>query len=239
MLRKLLMSLQGVGVVVFVIAMVASYFTQDRIAEDSRQAISDKVVATTRLKVDFAEELVLSRGAEKYLQDYQRDVILEEIARFRTDPDSYVQALVLEGDTDTPVPIATSENPLKQQLLTKIMSWKRSLKAHFEATFDGLLRDIRIFLLTNVLALSAAFFICYKSEALHRKAFAVGAIMTFVITISAVGYLEKNWFYTILLRDYAGYGYPLGIVMGTLWMCYEYLTSEAANSEARCVTEVK
>src|SRR5690606_14595556 len=113
---------------------------------------------------------------------------------------------------------------LKNALLEKIFAWKKGLKAYFNKTFSRLVLDIRIFLLSNVIALLVAALICYKQAALGKDALVVSAILTAVIAVSALSYLNQNWFFTILLNSYAGYGYIGGILATTAWLYYQYYT---------------
>lgn len=225
-MKKLLLTTQILFSVIFLAGFVASFFVVESILENSKSVITDKVVASVSGKVAFAEEALNSKIASKVLAEYQIETIREEIGEFTSDPYQYVEAVVMDSrKTEVIPPELISKNLLKNKLITKVYSWKVSLKGYFEKTFNSLVWDIRIFLMSNVIALLIAAFVCFKGKGLGKEALAVSVILTAVVALSALTYLNQNWLYTILLNNYGGYGYPVGILCTSGWLIYEYCSS--------------
>ena len=149
-MRQLLLSIQILFIMVFSVALISSFFVVDSIRERSTDAVTDKVVHFVSSKIEIAEELINSKAASNYLADYQMEAIRDEINDFRENPSDYVEAMTLdESKTQIVPPDLLSKNPLKNKLVEKIFSWKSSIKTYFEKTFDGLILDIRIFLIST------------------------------------------------------------------------------------------
>ena len=222
-MKNVLIGCQLLFSFLFAIALISNFFTVDDIANKSRKVITNKVVKEIDSKVNLAEEVLATKAAKTYLETYQIEAISEEIVEFRRNPHRYVEAVTLSSSETSLIPVEMrSDNPLKNRLMGRIFLWKTSIKEHFENTFGGLVKDIHIFLFTNMMGLAIAAAIGIKSTSLGKSATTVSLILTFTIVISALGYMDKNWFYTILLNNYAGYSYPLGVFVTTLWLCYEY-----------------
>ncbi|WP_308365352.1 MULTISPECIES: hypothetical protein [unclassified Microbulbifer] len=222
-MRKVLLSTQAIFMVVFFIAFVVSFFVVDKIEEESRLLVTEKLVKGTSSKVDLAEEVLNSRAANMYLKDYQIDVIREEIDTFKTNPYKYVESLTIDAENVVIIPPEfETNNPLEAALFEKIFSWKQGLKSYFNKTFSGLITDIRIFLGTNFIALLIAAFVCFKATSLGNRAMALSAIITIATALSAFSYINANWLLNVLLNSYAGYGYAGGIAILTGWLYLEY-----------------
>ncbi len=229
-MRNLLLSTQVIFFFVFVIAFIASFFVVDDLQEKSKVAVTEKVVVSTSSNVAFVEELLNSKAATTYLADYQLETIHEEIDTFKGDPYRYVESLTLdEAQTTIIPPDLKSNNPLKNALMEKVFSWKSGIKDHFNKTFEGLVTDIRIFIVSNIFALLVAALVCYKQNTLGKESMVVSSILTGVIALSSLSYLDQNWLFTIILNSYSGYSYPVGILMTTLWLYYEYYSRRNEN----------
>lgn len=230
-MKKILITIQLLFIAVFSVAFIASFFVVDSIKANSRALITDIVVAKVSSKIALSEELLNSKAASIYLADYQRETIVEEINSFKLSPYDYVESLTLnESESiESPSPLK-SKNPLKNALFKKIFGWKKELKNYFNKAFSGLIIDIRIFIASNVIALVIAAIACYKQAALGRDSLIVSAILTGVIALSTLSYVDQNWFFTILLNNYYGYGYLLGILLTTAWLYFEYHNNRDAKS---------
>jgi len=220
-MNKILFPIQLFFIGLFTIAFISSFFLVEPIKERSKNAVTDKVVHSISSKVSIAEELLNSKAASKYLADYQIEAIREEIDQFKSAPYDYIEAMTLDASkTHIAPPEASDPNPLKKMFLEKIFSWKTSIKAYFKNTFDGLVFDILAFLVSNIIALSIAAFISYNNQLLGRETIIVNTILTSVVALSSLLYINQDWFFTILLNSYTGYGYLLLVLIMTAWLYY-------------------
>jgi len=211
--------------ILFSIAFVLSFTEAEKIKEDSRVQVTKKVIVMVESKIDLAEEVVNSKKAQSLLADHQIEVIRAEISSFRESPENYVTQMT-QDESEVKDSSYSSGNPLSKALLEKVFGWKKGIKKHIEKAYSNLLTDIRIFCLTNIVGLLLAAIVLYKREVLGKHAVAVSSILTGVIALSALSYLDQNWLFAILLNRYVGYGYPVGIFGTFLWVFLEYHKSK-------------
>lgn len=228
--KHALLVLQLIFALIFGVSFIASFFLVDNIAASSKQAVTQKVISMTQQKALFAEEILRSKAAEKYLQTHQREALQQELTRFKQDPDTYVSAIV-EGSSHIAKPLPASKNPLTHNLLEKIFTWKSSLKSYFTATFTDLVFDLRIFLFSNALGLLIAAWMIWHLAQLNNNMVVVSIILTISIILSSMSYVDRNWFYTILLKNYAGWAYPMGIISLCTWLCFEYFKENKTRAK--------
>jgi len=115
-----------------------------------------------------------------------------------------------------------SKNPLKVRLLSKLFNWKKGIKEKFKKSFNGIVTDIKIFLLTNILAFGIALFLNKKSLKNEKNYYIASGILTLSIAISVWGYLDQNWFYSFLLNNFTGWAYPVGMGILFSWLLFNY-----------------
>lgn len=222
-MKKLLIFVQILFACIFLVAFVSSFFVVDIVKEKARHAITEKVVASTTSKVALAEELLNTKAANRYLQDYQIDVIKDELATFKADPNAYVQAMTM-SNTDIPIipPSLTSKNPLKNAFFEKIFFWKKDLKSYFNKSFSALINDIRTFLVINAVALIVAAFVGLRATSLNGGLMSLSAAITLATILAVSCYVDQDWLFSILLNSYMGYGYASGIIFLTAYLYFEY-----------------
>ena len=218
---KLGIIIQLMVAIAFTIAFALSFSEEESIKENSRVQVTEKVTNLVESRIDLAEELVNTKKAKALLEDHQLEVIHSEIALFRENPQQYVMQMT-QDEVAVQKNEFKSKNPLTNALMDKVLGWKKGIKKHIEKAYSNLLLDIRIFCLTNVIGLLLASLILVKRDALGKHAVAASVILTGVISLSALSYLDQSWLYSILLNSYAGYGYPAGIFGTFLWVFYEY-----------------
>jgi len=185
--------------------------------------LTDAITAISSMDVSLAEEVLNSKAAKNYLEEYQIEVIEKEISEFKRDPHLYVGSITQQDANVSALPSEfKTNNPLKAALFEKVFSWKQSLKSYLDGTFSKLITDIRIFLATNVVALFIAAFVCIRSEKLGGRPMVISSVITIATALSTYGYVNDNWLFNILLNSFAGYGYSAGIVSLSAWLYFEY-----------------
>ena len=222
---KIVITTQLSFALLFSFALVATFTEAENIKERSRVQITEKVVGMVGSKIDLAEEVMNSKKVETYLADYQIEVINSEIASFRANPQSYIEQMT-QDKTEVSSNEVETNNPLAKVLIEKVFGWKNNIKNHFDNTFSKLLTDLRIFCVTNVVGLFLAALVLFKREDYGKYSTTVSVILSDVIALSALSYFDQSWLYSILLNNYAGYGYPLGIISTFCWLFYEYHKSK-------------
>lgn len=222
MIRKILIPVQLFFGAIFLAGFIATFYTLDSIAEKSRALVSEKVIAKTSAKLDVAEELLNSNAAKNLIAEYQMAVIREEIQLFRSDPVTYVNAIAMDDEWVIIPPTLTSKNPLKNALYEKVFAWKKVLKDQISRSLMGLVRDIRIFLITNVIALLFAAVVTFKNINEKYRPLVLSGSISVSVALSSLFYLDQNWLFNVLLNSYAGFGYSVGIAALSAWLYLEY-----------------
>jgi len=226
-LKKFLLSTQLFFAGAFLASFIASFFIVNKIMADSRVIITQKIAKSISSQINIIEELLNTKSSKNILEENQMEAIRVEIAAFRKNPEEYVSTMTMQKSGPVVLPNElTSQNPIKNALIKKTLSWKQSIKAHFDRSFDGLLFDIRLFLLSNIIGLLIAAFIAWQKEKLGKHALVASLILTGVIVFSSFSYINSNWFYNILLNRYAGIAYPLGILTVSFSLYYDYLKTQ-------------
>jgi len=223
-------TIQLVFAVLFSVALTMSFTESERIKENSRVQVTEKVTRIVESKIDLAEEAVNSKKAQSLLADHQIEVIRAEVSSFRENPENYVNQMT-QDESEVTDRSYSSRNPLTKALLEKVFGWKKDVKKHIEKAYSNLLIDIRIFCLTNIIGLLLAALVLFKREGLGKYAVAASSILTGIIMISALSYLDQSWLFSILLNSYSGYNYPVGIFGTFLWIFYEYRKSKKPNND--------
>lgn len=224
-LKKTVLFVQLFFALIFLVTFVCTYFLKDRVLSDSRQIITEKVSSGIYGKIDFIEEVINAKKAKALLADYQIEVINREISDFRNDPNGYVREMTLKSADQIVLPSELkTDNKLKNALIQKVFGWKEKIRTHFNASFDGLVLDIRIFLLSNVIGLIVAAIVNWRADQIGRHAFVYSMILTGVIILSSYFYINSNWFYDVLLNSYVGTGYPIGVLSMSAWLFWSYFT---------------
>ena len=222
-MKNALLSLQVVFMLAFLSSFITSYFVMDSMKEKSREVVTQKVSSGLLSTIVVAEEFLHSPKVKALLADHHIEVINREIGEFKEKPVEYISQMTNSETEVDPVPVdLRSESKLKNALLAKVFAWKLNIKDHFQATFEALVFDVRLFLLSNVFGLLIAALINWHRENLGKHAVVVSLVLTSAIFLSAFSYINANWLYSILLNSYAGFAYPAGVVVTACWLFWEY-----------------
>jgi len=218
---KVGITIQLVFAILFSVALTMSFTESEKIKEDSRVLVTEKVILMIESRIDLAEEVVNSKKAQSMLADHQIEVIRAEVSSFRENPEKYVIQMT-QDESEVTNSNHSSNNPLVKALLEKVFGWKKGVKKHIERAYSNLLTDIRIFCATNIIGLFLAALVLFKRREFGKYAVAASSILTGVIALSAFSYLDQSWLFSILLNRFSGYSYPVGIFGTFLWIFYEY-----------------
>jgi len=224
-MKKILFGIQFICLIFFLLGFLVTFFMANEIREHSRSAITESLAKKVEKSMTLTEELVESPKVQEYLAQHQIEVIKEEIALYRNDTNSYVTNLTTETGVPSSVVVET-KNPLKKRLFQKIFGWKKGIKEKFKKSFNGIVLDVQIFLFSNIFAFGAALYLNRKTEGNDRNYYIASTILTLSIILSIAGYLDQNWFFKFLLNDFAGWGYPAGLILLFGWLLFNYHQSK-------------
>jgi len=142
--QKILIQLQVIFTIFFIIVLVLTYTHSEDIKKNARIQIVDKVIELIEPKIKLAEKTVNSKGTQKFLNNSQVKIAKSEIFSYRRDPINYVTQIMQSKN----IP-----NGKDNTLLKKIFDWQLTIQKYINDSFSNLLKDIRIFCTTNIIAL--------------------------------------------------------------------------------------
>src|SRR5205814_42007 len=140
-----------------------------------------------------------------------REAIRAEVDAFRQDPNGYVRELVKRGAT-----IQLPKHPLAAQAI----EWKNKVRDHFETVLAGLIRDLRIFSGTNVVAALLGACLAYYARGRWRyHVLATSALLLVVLGFQMYVFVDGLRFFSIISYARVGWSYPLtvAIIFGYLY----------------------
>ncbi len=188
-----------------------TFFAQAHLTQHTRAVVIEETIARSQplLKAAKAAESVLESPLGKLISSKgQREKFQNEIALYEADPAEYLTAL-----------IANRQEPSGKG---KIAAFKTKIYRHYQSVLDALIRDLRIFSGTNIVASTVALcLLLWKApEQNLQKALIILSFTIFIIvaysTYSTYSYLADLSFLKILLKWHLGWWYPAGIALELL-----------------------
>ena len=200
-MRKTSLVLNAVVIVFFVSFLAYTLIAQQHLETLSRDFVTEKTLAYSRPIVEIANESLDSPLVKKFLSDDQNTAIRNEIAEYRNDPARYIADVTGKQVRDEP---QQNENPLFE----KVASIKTKIQAFYDKTLNALLRDLRIFSISNLIAGLIAFGLAYRSSDEIRKPIVWFSFLMFVaVFYSSYLYIDGLGFFRILFRTHMGWWY--------------------------------
>ena len=176
-----------------------TFFARDHLTGLAEEYVVAKTVAHAAPAVEKVE-LALKQPEALLVPAAIRAAVREEVDAFRADPNKYVRALVTR--------VAVREKP-KHPFAEKVLAWKESIRAYADKTLASLVRDLRIFAGTNVVAaLLAALFAWRARGRLRWHLVGVSALLLGVLAVQAYLFIDDLTFFRIVADWRVGWTYP-------------------------------
>ena len=146
-----------------------------------------------------AEEKFQHPAAQKLIPSDKKQLIENEILAYQKDPDSYlIQLAQKEKSADH------NSGPFNM-----LYSWKKTVTDYLSETLKVLLRDLRIFASSNLIAGSIALFFALRSPPKIRKLLVwLSFLMFLAICYCSYLYIDDLSFFKLLMRWQMGWSYP-------------------------------
>lgn len=207
-------------VALFFLASIAlTFFAKGYITSQAREFV---IVRTQRLAepaVDLAEQALRQPGIKKVLDEEAIRNAQLEIAEYRRDPRAYIAFLAAEERLAFPAVSPGRNAPLVE----RVARWKLRVREHFEQTLDRLVRDLRIFSGSNLVAALIAACCAMRAQGRQLKwLLVVAGILLASVAFGAYMYIDGMTYFRILFSTYLGWWYPvlLGITFVQLYLEY-------------------
>jgi hypothetical protein len=182
-----------------------TFFARDHLTGLAEEYVVAKTVAHAAPAVEQVER-ALARPEALLAPAAVRAAVREEVDAFRADPPKYVRALVAARG-------AAIEKP-KHPFAEKVVAWKEQVRAYFDKTLAGLVRDLRIFAGTNlVAALLAALFAWRANGRWRRHVLGVSGLLLGALALNASMFIDKLTFFRIVADRRVGWVYPVFVAL--------------------------
>lgn len=203
-----------VGVVLFSVVLLLTFTAQHRIKDFARDYINHRIEPGVTQGVVVVEREVLPLLAA---QSEISVKITTEINRYRSDPQIYIDDITsgrrsqqTDGGRLSKVVGSLKETTTPPVSLSQIIG------DHFRQVFDHLMRDLRIFSITNIVAFIVVALLMRGYDARSPR-LVVQAFIPFLATCYAMTvYIKQDWFFNLLLDHHMGVIYPILLIITAL-----------------------
>lgn len=229
-MRPLLITTSILVICVFTIMFSMTFFARDMIEDKARDFVAKKTTHYTEKAITTAEKILDSPLTKKLLTQKQHTAFSEEINSYRADPINYVKRLCAR-DKPEPSPKKGTISKISQ----KILGWKEKIRKHYNDTLAALVLDLRIFSGSNILAGILGLLLALKSGGKNAPYLLVSsALLILSLGLGIFYYADSMSFFTILFKNYFGWGYPITLLstFAYLYLRYGHQTAQAIKQEA-------
>jgi hypothetical protein len=225
---KILAGLNLLGALVSVVLLASTWFTRGVIVDKAQSFALEKTRAYLDPVIPGAERLLDQPIVSRALPKTVRERLAAEIEDYRKSPDDWLLAKARstrEQAAEYDFPEIT--NPLARKSLDFLTKRLAGASAHFKRSFDGLIRDLRIFATTNLVVFLCAAGLCLAAKTPYWRFWLSvwSALLLVASVISVFLYIDQMWVWNILMNRYQGWTYA-GMHLGvTIYLAYRILPS--------------
>jgi hypothetical protein len=217
MLRKILIALHLMGAALSIALLVSTYSAKSLIVSTAK----DMAVEKSRGYADpIAEKLrdTLDRPViGKLIPGNVRERLEKELNDYEASAETWLKRLAAGGvnrakEFDFP----EIQNPLARKAIDALKGKVSDVRSRLDATYQGLIRDLRLFAITNLVAFLLAAVLCLLARTPRSRHWliAYSFMMLGSAVVSIAFYVGQNWIWNILRNDYLGWQYP--VVVGAV-----------------------
>ena len=223
-MRKTALVVNSIVVVYFLCFVAYTFFAREHLNGLARGFVTKKTLHYSKSIVDLAEESLHVRLVCKLLSGEQEAAIRKEIADYRLDPPAYIADLTRHKVRNLPL---AKMNPM----LAKVTLIKEKIRVFYDNTLESLVKDLRIFSVSNLVAGVIAFFLAYLSKPNIRKSVVlVSFAMCIAVLYGSYLYVDNLTFFRILFRAHLGWWYPVTLGL-TIAAAYYDLRRNASSGK--------
>jgi hypothetical protein len=226
-MRKTTLVLNAMVIVFFVSFLAYTVIARQHLEILARDFVTEKTLAYSRPVVEVASESLDSPLVKKLLSDDQTEAIRTEIADYRNDPVAYVADV-------TGKQVRNAVRPNDNPLVEKVVAIKNKVRSFYENTLNALIRDLRIFSVSNLVAGLIAFGLAYRSSNEIRKPIVWFSFLMFAAVLyCSYMYIDDLNFFRILFRTHMGWWYAalLSIMILALYLDYGHHANATEQSD--------
>jgi hypothetical protein len=222
MLRKITILLNILVVLVSSFLFGYTFFAKQHVTEHARSFVTEKTLDYSRPAIEAIEQVLDSPIASKLISAEKKQAIESEIAIYRSSPSEYVVSLTSVGD----------RRP-SQFESDRVGQLKQKIRDYYETTLRDLIVDLRIFTGSNIAAgLFGLILLCSSRIGSLREVQVFSLVIFASVVISSYAYIDGLSFFRILFKWHMGWSYPVGIIITSFYIYYQYLETKKQNKPA-------
>ena len=185
--------------------------------------VSIALLASTWLAQGIIVNHARDRALEKtraFVEPAIRSFTAGEIAAYQASPDKWLLDLAqADGSRARDFEFPEVINPLARKSLDFLTARLSGAKEHFEQSFANLVRGLRIFAGTNLVAFLLAAGICIRARSPRARHWATAwsAVLASATLASMLVYTDQSWTWNLLFNSHTDWSYPLGVALLSGW----------------------
>lgn len=221
MWRKSLIVFHLTGALLSVALLVATFFAQGVIASNARAQVIERSRGSADVLAAKVEDALEGRISGALLRGEVRQRLEGELTGYRADPEGWLARLIEGGagrakDFEFP----EIENPLARKAIDAVSKGVAGLEEHLAKSLRNLIRDLRIFSITNAVAfLFAGFFawVAVTPRAMHWCS-GYSFVMLVAYSVSIFLFVGRDWGWDLILNRHWGWFYTSALGLITLYL---------------------
>lgn len=194
----------------------------------ARVFVTEKTIDYSEPMVEIASESLGTPLVQKMISNEQAAAMRREIEEYQSDPAGYVSDLTRRQGQELPAENGNS-------LVVKVAAVKEKIRKFYNAMLSDLIRDVRIFSLSNLIAGAIALGLALRSSPAVRQSSVLLSFLIFVAVLyCSYLYVDGLTFFRILFRTRMGLWYPvfLCVMIVALYLDYGRRTRTPEESKA-------
>jgi hypothetical protein len=229
---KSLAAINLLGAVISLVLLASTWFGQGIIVREARQFALHKTRTYLEAVIPKVEKLVGNPLVAKTLPPSVKEKLNRELAEYRESPEEWLLEIA-EGASDRARDFEFPEvwNPLARTALDFIVKQMAQAREHFKKSLSNLIRDLRIFAITNSSAFLIAGWLSLVARTRQMRCW-LGAwsVALFVATLLASFiYVGQSWLWNILTNSYYGWTYAATHLVITFCLIIKILPTPEAE----------
>jgi hypothetical protein len=217
MFRKVLIALHLAGAALSIALLVSTYSAKSIITSKAKEMAVEKSRGYADPIAQKLRETLDRPVIGKLIRGNVRERLEAELHAYESSAEDWLKRLALGGinrakEFDFP----EVQQPLARKALDALKAKVAEVKTRLDATYQGLLADLRLFAITNLVAFVVAAVLCLLARTPRSRHWLLtySFVMLGTAVVSIAFYVGQNWFWNFLRNDYLGWQYP--VVIGTI-----------------------
>jgi len=218
------------GIALFGLAFSLTFLSPIHYEKAARSFLEYKIEQKIKNRINFKSDGKIAMFAKNLLEKHQQQIkdikerflpvlharIASIVANMQT-PDCECRKRMLHGLAVA----STLASALDITFLEKSEpQLQKLIEGHYGEIVADLLRDLRIFTGTNLVAFAALLLLSFVKSGYVRQLFLPGLLLAFASIITSVIYIfGQNWFFTLLYNDFVGMAYIAWLALTYGFLC--------------------